>query len=841
MLNFFPTKGGISENLSPKTIMSGEVLEYKKHLCLQIGQYCQVHEEETPRNSQVARTKGAISLGPSGNLQGGFKFMALDSGKKITRRNWDVIPMPDLVIARVNTLGKDQPEMFTFTDRHGRLIGDAETPVVTDDADNTEDVEFPGVAPVITDNIEIPGVDGVEEEQAPQEIEINDLEILEPVPPPIKVETLQEETAQQVAPVIEPVALPEVRRSARIKTQTKPGYTPSMTGSRYSYAVTQLESQGVLNPDAHMFVQDDFYQSDPDVVAMVMTQLSLKAGLKAWGNKAHTAAHSEMKQLHMRDTFKPWHWRELSHTQRQMVLESHMFLKEKRDGQTKARTVAGGNKQRGYIRKEDASSPTVATESVLLTCIIDAEEERDVAVIDIPNAFVQTRVEEEKDMAFIKIRGVLVDILVEIAPEVYKDYVTKDKKGVPQLLVQCQNALYGTMVASLLYYRKFAKSLTDIDFIINPYDPCVANKIIDGKQMTICWHVDDLKASHVKVKVMNRMIKYLRQEYESIFEDGTGAMVVSRGKVHKYLGMTLDFTVRGQVKISMFDYIDEILAAFDKAEPNCAGTKSSAAPSNLFTVNEDCEKISGEKAVEFHNLVAKTLYATKRARPDTCTAIAFLTTRVREPDKDDWKKMVHMMRYIRGSRKMPLILSANGSHILKWWVDASFAVHPNLRGHSGGGLSLGRGFPVVGSTKQKLNTRSSTEAELVGADDFMPAICWTRYFMEAQGYKVEDNVLYQDNKSSMLLEKNGKASSSKRTKHINIRYFFITDRINMNELSVVWCPTGNMIGDYATKPLQGAVFKKFRDFIMGVVPVEEPGPDKSKPIGGTSTSRRPNG
>jgi hypothetical protein len=109
MLNFFPTKGGILDNLSPKTIISGEVLDYKKHLCLQIGQYCQVHEEETPCNSQIARTKRAISLGPSGNLQGGYKFMALDTGKKITRRNWDVIPMPELVIARVNTLGKDQP------------------------------------------------------------------------------------------------------------------------------------------------------------------------------------------------------------------------------------------------------------------------------------------------------------------------------------------------------------------------------------------------------------------------------------------------------------------------------------------------------------------------------------------------------------------------------------------------------------------------------------------------------------------------------------------------------------------------------------------------------------
>jgi hypothetical protein len=147
-----------------------------------------------------------------------------------------------------------------------------------------------------------------------------------------------------------------------------------------------------------------------------------------------------------------------------------------------------------------------------------------------------------------------------------------------------------------------------------------------------------------------------------------------------------------------------------------------------------------------------------------------------------------------------------------------------MRGHSGGGLTLGRGFPIVSSTKQKLNTKSSTETEIVGADDFMPAICWTRYFMKAQGYVVNDNVLFQDNKSSILLEKNGKASSSKRTKHINIRYFFITDRVEKKEVSVVWCPTGDMIGDYATKPLQGAIFCKFRDQIMGVVPAQDPGP-----------------
>jgi hypothetical protein len=175
----------------------------------------------------------------------------------------------------------------------------------------------------------------------------------------------------------------------------------------------------------------------------------------------------------------------------------------------------------------------------LLSCIIDAEEHRDVAVVDIPNSFVQTLVENEKDMALIKIRGILVDILVEIAPEAYKSYVSHDKKGNNQLLVQCQNALYVKMVASLIYYRKFVKSLTDIDFIINPYDSCVANKIIEGEQMNICFHVDDCKLSHRKKTVMDRMIGYLQQEYESIFEDGSGAITVSRGKIHKYLGTGL--------------------------------------------------------------------------------------------------------------------------------------------------------------------------------------------------------------------------------------------------------------------------------------------------------------
>ena len=115
--------------------------------------------------------------------------------------------------------------------------------------------------------------------------------------------------------------------------------------------------------------------------------------------------------------------------------------------------------------------------------------------------------------------------------------------------MQCLNAVYGTMVAALLYYKKFVKSLTEQGYKINPYDGCVANKVIKGKQITICFHVDDCKISHKSSKVIDDTIDWFRSEYESIFDDGSGAMKVHCGKVHKYLGMLLDFSHKGQCRV----------------------------------------------------------------------------------------------------------------------------------------------------------------------------------------------------------------------------------------------------------------------------------------------------
>ena len=185
--------------------------------------------------------------------------------------------------------------------------------------------------------------------------------------------------------------------------------------------------------------------------------------------------------------------------------------------------------------------------------------------------------------------------------------------------------------------------------------------------------------------------------------------------------------------------------------------------------------------------------------------VAFLTTRVQAPTQQDWKKLVKMMRFLKKTQDVVLSLNVE-KMILRWYWDASFAVHPDYKSHTGGTLTMGKGCILSSSKKQKLNTRSSAEAELVAVDDGMGLMLWSKLFLEAQGHTVEDNVLYQDNKSAILLEKNGKASSTKRTRHLNIRYFFVTDQVSKGNLRVEYCPTDQMLADYFTKPATGAKF-----------------------------------
>ena len=131
-------------------------------------------------------------------------------------------------------------------------------------------------------------------------------------------------------------------------------------------------------------------------------------------------------------------------------------------------------------------------------------------------------------------------------------------------------------------------------------------------------------------------------------------------------------------------------------------------------------------------------------------------------------------------------------------------------------MTMGTVGAYVQSIKKNMNTKSSTKAELFGIDDVLTQVTWTQYFLKEPIYIIHDNAIYQDNQSAIILEKNGRRSSIKRTRQINIRYYFITDRIIKQETSVEICPTFDIIGDYFTKALQGSQFRRFRNIIIGI-------------------------
>jgi hypothetical protein len=125
---------------------------------------------------------------------------------------------------------------------------------------------------------------------------------------------------------------------------------------------------------------------------------------------------------------------------------------------------------------------------------------------------------------------------------------------------------------------------------------------------------------------------------------------------------------------------------------------ATAATNDLFKVDEDAMKLDQARAKAFHNITAKGIYVNKKARPDISLSIAFLTTRVKGPDIDDWRKLCHLVEYLCSTRGLPLTLAADGTGGLSWYVDALFAVHPDMRGHTGGAMTMGTGFPDEAST-----------------------------------------------------------------------------------------------------------------------------------------------
>ena len=486
-LNSVPSNTGVSPTMSRRTIIMGQLLDYHKHCRYEFGEYVQTHAEHD--NSLQSCTVGAIALRPTGNQQGGYFFMSLHTGCIINHLHATKLPMPSEVIIRVEQLAKAQNMIpsFAFGKRDNRLImqdiiDDDETEnayIPTDEADSTlyydqeasltqtvdthtaidtennnnmshsdmptEMIHLNDTATASTMTNEITTLTGTGNNQAiplpditEEDDQNGDIQNLEDdIVTPMNTshdESNQKDEQQDTAPApVENIADITMEDEMNVKYGTR--------STRWN-----LRQRKQRTYDHKYDEHAEIYVAQSSEATLATPQMPMRRGLKLFWTEGISAIKTELQQLH---DLKVMEAKLLTTTQRREALGYLMFLKRKRSGKIKARGCADGRPQRAYIPQEDARAPTISTEAVFMTAVINAMENRTVAVVDIPGALMQADMDPG---VYMRIDSAMAELLMEIDYDMYHPHMVKEK-GKPVIYVELLKALYGTLRAAHLFWE----------------------------------------------------------------------------------------------------------------------------------------------------------------------------------------------------------------------------------------------------------------------------------------------------------------------------------------------------------------------------------------------------
>jgi len=821
-------KVGVS--ISPREVLTGQRTDATIELKVGLGEYALVQypsEDSQQHNSVLAsRGRACICLGLACNQEASgvlYDLVKPLNQEPLVADNFTLSPVVGTTVEALSKLSLASPVVALSSETQDDIIeeplpplsqplteqeyvavtasAEEQVPTVTDSTplrDNyTDDTTVPNFSET---------VDGSDDDDAANS---NDVELRGE---PMDSSSSSDVTAATLSPSSSEIR--GVSQSSSSPSEIRGATTSEIRGATISEnrsdsgARTRSQS-GVSKRKQTLFILSREIEISKVEVSKVVSvksyHISMKKGLQTHGDEAVKSIAQELEAMEEKNVFTPINHGSLTQSQRKKAIRSFMFLKEKfkADGsfdKLKSRLTANGKTQdrdEVYRVFGETSSPTISNSSLMSLLTTAKAEDRHIATVDTKNAYLHADLTGS-------------DLVVLLDRSVTKEYekIRNDIKGMKtregELYCKLNRALYGTVEGAMAWYKDLTEYLKEVGFEKNPYDHCVFNKLEGDDQLSVGIYVDDLLITCKGKEAIYKLKSDLEHKYKQVnFEDGD--------KI-SYLGMLVDNTQEEYIDISMPAYIQQIVSDMKLNPDQCSSTPCS---SKVFEVNDNDTLLNNEDKDFFHSVVAKLLYLSKRTRPDILLATTFLCQRVQKPGNEDMKKLSRVAKYLNGTRDMTMRINRDSNYTtINVFVDASFAVHQTMRSHTGAIIAMGGVTQFWKSSKQKLNTKSSTEAELVAISDVLPQAMATAGFVSHQLGQEVRPMIHEDNMSTIALIKAGRPKAES-TRHINIRYFLISDYVDQDLIDIQYVPTEDQHGDYYTKPLQGGSFVKHRSYIMG--------------------------
>jgi len=537
-----------------------------------------------------------------------------------------------------------------------------------------------------------------------------------------------------------------------------------------------------------------------------------KALKSDFANEAEEAACKELLQL---VKIKSWRYllsaRDANKSIHTKETPCSMFLKPKQDTignflLWKARLVGGGHRTDPNVYDTfEKHSPTVPMEVAMMQLASANKENGNVEVFDIPCAYLNASLDKDKQQ-LMRFPKNIADLLVKVDPEA-KKYRQQDGT----ILVQVLRALYGFPESAKLWYEYLSAALRNAGYEVAPSEPCLFKRINHNSRewSYVTIYVDDCLHTYNSDKMRRELYAKLRDANipQPVVQQLNLANSVS------YLGMNIQMRGPKRFYISQPGYIKELLNLYKPTR-----TYPTPCTEDLFKRPEAELNAEPIDMTEYLSKLMKLMFLATRTRPDILLTLSVLSSKARAPNKADMERLDRVVGYLSATKDMGLRMEINDM-MLYAYFDASWASHSDLKGHSGIILTLGHnGFPIYcKSQKQKVVSRSSTEAELIAMFHGLDYLLYIRRLLEYFQYKLLDRpiTIYQDNTSAMTMAYMGRSSSGSVSKFMDLKYFWIKDYLDKKMFVLKYLPTDSMIADFLASPRIGSTFRSMRDTIMG--------------------------